>query len=453
MTMTIENLLHQNEGKTLEFKENTIPLERIVKTVIAFSNTAGGTIIIGVRDKTKEIIGVPNALKEEERITNAVANSITPLLMPDIEIKTYRSKELILIHVYHAIGPYYLKSEGANRGTYVRFGSTNRVADRDMINGLRLLARNLSFDELPHLQDRKVDLDMITLKRLFEDVGKDIDEQKCEALGLLVSQSGKLYASYGGILFCSKQKNILFPDAIIQCARFAGTDKVHFLDHLDIDTYLPLAVEPAIAFIKKHISIRSEIGSVQRVDISQYPLVALREAIVNALVHADYSMRGISTTIAIFDDRIEITNPGGLTPGLTLEQALAGSSRLRNRVIGRAFKELKIIEQWGTGIKRMREACQQQGLQMPHFEEIFNQFRVTLYSTPESKPIFRPWQKKLIEHLRAHGRISPKEAALLWNISPRTTREKLKQMADLGFIQKAGTSTQDPYAVYTLSLN
>ncbi len=123
----IDQLLAENEGKTIEFKETARSLSGIMKTVVAFANSAGGIIVIGVKDKTKELVGLPQILSEEERLANAITDSILPLLTPDIEIQSSRGKELLIIRVSHGTGPYYLKSEGSERGVYVRFGSTNRV--------------------------------------------------------------------------------------------------------------------------------------------------------------------------------------------------------------------------------------------------------------------------------------------------------------------------------------
>ncbi len=270
-------------------------------------------------------------------------------------------------------------------------------------------------------------------------------------MGILTEKGGHPYSTIGGILLFGINRELLFPDAIVRCARFAGKDRVHFLDHTDIHDYLPIALDHAIAFVDKHISVRSVIGKTKRIDIPQYPSVAIREAITNALIHADYSMRGVTITIALFDDRIEITNPGGLPFGLTIEQALSGSSRLRNPVIASVFRELKLIERWGTGIKRIQEACREQGLQAPLFQELNNQFRVTLYSTRAYEPIMRPWQQKLIDYLKLHAQVCTKEAAQLWKINSRTARGKLKQMADQGLIRKIGTAPKDPHAVYVLT--
>lgn len=136
----------------------------------------------------------------------------------------------------------------------------------------------------------------------------------------------------------------LFPEAIVRCARFAGKDKAIILDQIDITNYFPLSIDSVLSFIRRNTKMGAKIESM-REDIPEYPITALREALINALVHSDYSVKGVYITIAIFDDRIEFTNPGGLPFGLTLEQALSGSSKVRNRVIGKVFRELKLIEQ------------------------------------------------------------------------------------------------------------
>ncbi len=186
----IEQLLAENEGKTIEFKETTRSLSGIVKTVVAFANSAGGTIIIGVKDKTKDLVGLSEVLSEEERLANAITDSIFPLLTPDLEVQSIRGKELLIIHVSHSIGPYYLKSEGPELGVYVRFGSTNRLVDAEMLDSLRLLAKKVSYDELPHPQGR---LDSEVMKNVFEWVGKRSTAQTLENLGIETSRSGKKY--------------------------------------------------------------------------------------------------------------------------------------------------------------------------------------------------------------------------------------------------------------------
>jgi hypothetical protein len=166
---------------------------------------------------------------------------------------------------------------------------------------------------------------------------------------LLVESSGREVPSQGAVLLFGKNRRRLFPDATIRCARFLGTDTARFADQTEIDEHLPRAIESAIAFIERHTYQRIEIGRVRRREHPEYPPPVVREAVINAAVHADYALGGAGIRVAIFDDRIAITNPGLLPFGMTLEAALSGVSRLRNRVIGRTFRELKLIEQWNGG--------------------------------------------------------------------------------------------------------
>lgn len=441
----IEQLLAENEGKTIEFKETTRSLGGIMKTIVAFANSAGGTIVIGVKDESKDLVGLPVILSEEERLANAITDSIFPLLTPDIEVQSIRGKELLIIRVSHSIGPYYLKSEGPERGVYVRFGSTNRSVDAEMLDSLRLLAKKVAYDELPHPHGQ---LDMDVMKNVFEWVGKRPTAQALENLGIETSRSGKKYPSNGGILLFGVNRLRFFPDSQVRCARFAGSNREKILDQIDIGFPLPLAADHVIAFIERNVSKEGHIGRMQRTDVLQYPPIAIREAVINALLHTDYAMTGCHIQVAIFNDRIEFTNPGGLPFGQTIEKALAGSSRIRNRVIARVFRELHLTEQWGSGLRRIVEACKTQGLKPPLIEELNNQFRLTLYSEQIEEMVMLPWGKKLLEYLKQENTISAKSAMKLWKVSARTTRVRLKQLQEEGIIVRIGTSENDPGASY-----
>lgn len=450
----IEELVAKNEGKTLEFKENLKSLANIIKTVIAFANTAGGIIVVGVEDRTKNIVGMNNILNEEERLISSITDSISPLLVPEISIQSYRSKELLVIQVPHGAGPFYLKHEKPEDGTFIRFGSTNRLADAETLQSLRDYARNIYFDEKPYLGGDTDLLDWEFINSVFKKAKKKITQHNAVSLGLIFQQTNhinKECPTNGGIILFGLNHLELFPDAIIRCGRFLGFDRETILDQIDIETYLPLAIEEALHFIKKNTSMKAEIGRLERRDVPQYPSIAIREAIVNAIIHADYGIKGIQITIAIFDDRIEITNPGALPFGLTLENALLGASRVRNRVIAKVFRALKWIEQWGSGLRRIKKACIRMGLKEPKFEELNNQFRVTLYATKKDEMVLFPWQKDFIAHLKKKGKISTKEAAIFWNVSTRTARFRLISLIETGILLKTGTSEKDPHGGYILA--
>lgn len=443
----LEELLGQNEGKTLEFKESTTNLKGIIKSIVAFANTAGGVILIGVRNHSKEIIGLENPLLEEEKIANAVADSISPLMIASIEMTSYRNKELLVIRIPHLAGPYFLKQDGEVHGTYIRLGSTNRKADSETIKTLRLFASNISFDELPSLRGS---IDDLYLKETFQSINKAPTRKQCQTLGIYSDHFGEVKPSIGGILLFSHEHTEIFPDSLIRCVYFKGSTKEQIVSHIDISAPLPSAVEEIVSFVEKHSTKKALIGKTKRVDISEYPPEALRELVVNALVHADYSMKGSQIQVALFIDRIEITSPGGLPFGQTMEKALAGYSRLRNHVIGRVFRELKYIEQWGSGLQRIRVICKKLGLKPPKFEDQDNHFRATLYSTKESHERYSREEQMLINYLLKHHTIQTSKAAKLWKLSDRAARTRLTKMLKEGMITRISTSLKDPHAVYVL---
>lgn len=439
-------LLSQNEGKTLEFKENTKPLKQIVRTVVAFANTAGGTILIGVKDRTREIVGVDAALDEEERLASAFADSISPQLMPDIHIQSWRDRELLTITVPHAIGPYYVRSEGQEKGVYVRLGSTNRCAGPEMIDELKRFSRNRTYDEQPVLEKSSEAIDFRAASELFHVSGKNITNHRLESIGVYVVQGGRVHPSEGGMILFGKDRQKILPDALMRCARFKGVDRAEFVDQQDISDYLPQSAEKAISFVARNTRMALQIGKLKNKKKPEYSPVVVREAIINALVHADYSLH-LPIQVAIFDDRIEVTNSGSLPFGLTLESALAGTSRPRNRVIARVFHELGLIEQWGSGMGRMIRECQNNGIQEPYWEELGDNFRVTLFNTKKETSL-NSWQVAMLDALKETAGIGTKEASKLWNISDRAARTRLQKMVSAGLLVEIGSGPNDPNRVY-----
>lgn len=448
----LEELLSKEEGKTLEFKENTKSLQKIIQTVVAFANTAGGTIVIGIKDNTKDVVGLSNVLEEEERLANAIADSVAPLLIPSLQLHTWRGRDLLLISVSHGFGPFYIKSKGLEEGTYIRFGSTNRLADAATISEIQRLKEHKYFDEQPNFDSKISNINFELAKELFASISKKFTDRNAKSLGLIVHYHSKELPSNGAVLLFADDHTDVFPDAVIRLGRFMGVDKSHIIDQQILKIPISTALEPIIAFIRRHTSTAAEIGAIRRKDIPQYPPAVVREAIVNALLHTDYSIKGASIQIAIFDDRIEITNPGCLPFGLSFEAALSGISQLRNRVIGRVFRELNLIEQWGSGLGRMQNICKQQSIPIPKFEELGNFFRTTLYHGINRSIHIEEWQKPIIEYLKTHQEILPKKAQELWGVTSRTASSRLKKMCLDGFIVEISTGKFDPQKKFSLRI-
>jgi len=378
MNVPMTDLIQLDESKTLEFKRDISSPKPMLKSLLAFANTAGGRLVIGVADD-KQLIGVDHPLDDEERLCNLIADSISPRLVPNIELVTVDGKTLMVVEVFLSNSrPHWLNREGADDGVYVRLGSSNRKADHALIAELRRSVEGVSFDEMPMSELSVHDLDLDVAQQMFGSMRK-LDEQTLLTLKLLVHDQGRLVPSKGAVLLFGKQRILHFSDAWIQCGRFFGTKKLDIFDHIEIDEPLPGSVDEVMLFLKKHAFRGADLSEVRRKDVWSIPLGILREVIINALVHADYSQRGAPIRIVFLDDRIEVESPGILLSGLTIDDMKRGTSRIRNHVIARVFRELNLIEQWGTGVRRIFEEAKEQGLPEPKIEEVGMRLRFTVY--------------------------------------------------------------------------
>ncbi|MBI3920915.1 MAG: putative DNA binding domain-containing protein [Armatimonadetes bacterium] len=478
--MNIPNLLNSPEGKTLEFKRDLSSLKPILKTFVAFANTAGGTLIVG-REDDGALCGVADALREQERLANAIADGIRPAMMPEIDTYSHEGKTLLLVQVPHWRGPFYVRAEGAEKGVYVRLGSTNRQAGPEMLAEMQRYLSGLSFDQLPCPDTALQDLDMKRVRHHLGGVGRKVGERQLETLGVLVPYAGKLVVSYGGLILFGKDavREHHFPDARVSCARFTGTNKAEFLDRLDIEGSVLDAVDEVPRFIRRNTRMAAKIQTMRRQDIPEYPDIALREVLVNAIVHADYSLTGMRLLVAIYSDRMEVQNPGMLPFGMTLDDLKSGVSRIRNRVIARVFREMGLIEQWGSGYTRIAEACREGGYPTPEWQEFGPALRVTFGPHPEvvnqlgpnvpidetanetanetvndtanetaNEPVndtVNDRQTWFIEQVRAGRATTAVDIVAHWNVSIITARRDIALLKTQGLIEFVGAAKKGYY--------
>jgi predicted HTH transcriptional regulator len=446
--MNLIDLLKLSESKTLEFKRDLSSQVGVLRTIVAFANTAGGVLLLGVEDATRNVRGVAKPLAMEERLANLVSDSILPRLVPDIEILPWRRNHVLAVQVHPSSGrPHYLRSAGLEGGVYVRVGSTNRRADRELIDELRRFARGETFDEQAMPECDSEALDFRVASESFAPIRK-LKRTDLETLRLIVKHQGRKVPTVGGMLLFGKERDRYFPDAWVQAGRFRGTDKTYITDTLEIRTFPMRAVEEAVAFVQKHALHAMEIGAVHRKERWNLPPVAVREAIVNAIVHTDYAQHGAPIRVSIFDDRLEVENPGLLPFGLTVDDLLQGVSKLRNRVIGRVFHELGLIEQWGSGIQRMVAACRDAGLASPVLEEIGTHFRVTIHTTSSGVPSVDKTDQAILDTLAEGNGLSTQKIATVIGLTARATRSRLLKLVERGLVREIGTSPQDPRRRY-----
>ena len=446
--MEIAKLVLEAESKTLEFKQDLSSLPSVLKTIVAFANTAGGTLIIG-RSSDGKLCGVQDPFAAEERLASAIADNIRPSIFPEIEIATIDGKDLVIVQVAHWKGPFYLKRQGIPAGVYIRLGSTSRPANADTLAEMKRQATRVSYDQEPLEELNDTDLDINRIQEAFAQKGKSVDKQKMLSCGLLSEFNHRLVPTIGGlILFGREEQRMRYvPDARVSCARFRGTDKTHIVDRFEITGTLLEAVDPALNFIARNTRLAADITATRRTDIQEYPPLAIREALVNALVHADYTIKGSHMRLSIFDDRLEMLNSGMLPFGFTLEDFIKGISRVRNRVIARTFRELDLMEEWGSGYRRIISECDEKGYPHPVWNESGTWILVTFYPHPttvlsgkplEGKP--SPRQEQILDIIKKHGPVSAREirTKVSETIAPRTLTRELAILRDLGLIVCGG---------------
>ncbi|MHB1377836.1 MAG: RNA-binding domain-containing protein, partial [Candidatus Humimicrobiaceae bacterium] len=342
----IKELINGGESKTVEFKEDFPQKNQISKTVCAFANRAGGYIVVGVNDRG-DVKGLSNDLLDEylDRISNIVHDSVYPMLIPELYTYKIDNKNVIVVQVYPGnMPPYYIKSDGKLKGTYIRVGKTNKQADSEMIQELERRRVNKTFDEDI---SREADEGSISnLIRILENaLVKEVTKEKLENLNLLIAVGDVKYLSNAALIVLGEMDNCR-----IKCARFTGDSVLDFIDRKEYSGNLFGQLNSAIGFIKSHINIAGVISGsgLRRKDVLEIPEEVFREAVLNAIVHRDYSISGSDIKIAVYNSRIDVISPGGLPKSITVEEIYAGRSEIRNKIIARIFREAGIIEQWGS---------------------------------------------------------------------------------------------------------
>jgi ATP-dependent DNA helicase RecG len=354
--MKIKDIIRLPEGRRLEFKKSLPIVADLAKTVVAFANDAGGDLYIGIQDHPRIISGIPETelLKLEEQIASIIHDQCSPVIVPEITFHEDDGNTFIKVQIHRGSDfPYHIKTKGITKGTYIRIGSTNRLADESIIAELHRKKRNTSFDSEPVFGKSLDKLSIAEFKNQFHELtGEMLDDSAIKKLGLITEQQRVLLPTNALVLFADyESRKELFPYSKIECARFKGVSTDTKIDDKTISEQIAQQPAEALKFIQRHVDQGSRIEGVYTKGRWEYPMDAIREALRNAVVHRDYSLTGRDIKVAIYDDMIEITSPGMLPPSIDFKEMEARQSDIRNKVIAPIFKHMGIIDQWGNGLK------------------------------------------------------------------------------------------------------
>ena len=428
------------EGINTEYKREYV--EDIKKTVVAFANTIGGKIYLGI-DNDGQIIGVQDYDQTMLKITNTIRDSIKP----DITLFTSYHKEIleekvvIIITVQKGTAcPYYLAGKGIRpEGVYVRQGASSVPASETTIFKMIKETAGDNYEEIRSLNQ---DLTFESLKLEFVESNIKIDPAKIKTLHLIGEDD--LYSNLG--LLLSDQ----CPHTI-KAAVFEGNTKEIFKDRYEFAGSLFKQLKDCYSFIDRYNSTKSEFEGLRRIDKRSYPTTAIREALLNSIVHRDYAYSG-STLISIFDDRIEFVTFGGLVKGIAKDDMILGVSMLRNKNLANIFYRLKLIEAFGTGIPKIMESYHTYLIE-PKIDITDNAFKITLYNTDFiKKPIndsfnslLNEGEQKVIDIFKDVDSLRRKDIEMKLSISQPMAIKHLKNLLEKEVIKKIGSGKNVRY--------
>lgn len=419
------------ESIHLELKKEYV--KDILKTVIAFANTSGGKIYIGIDDDGK-VLGVQKLDTDILKLSNSIRYSIKPdiTLFTSILVEKIDGKDVIVVDVQKgASSPYYLTDKGIRpSGVYVRQGASSVPATDSAI--LKMI-RDTDGDNFEELRSLNQNLDFDFLKKEFEDANIKLEHSQMRTFNI-IDEDG-LYTNLG--LLLSEQ----CPHTI-KTAVFEGSTKEIFKDRFEFSGSLLKQMKDVYSFLNRYNRTNSEITGLKRTDTREYPEIALREALLNSIVHKEYSYSS-STLISVFDDKIEIVTIGGLTKGLSEDDIMLGVSILRNRNLANIFYRLKLIEAYGTGIPKIIESYNEYNVK-PKIEISSNAFKITLPNTLKEKSISK-LEKNLsdkeyliVNMLKENEYIKRTDIEKNLSISSSMAIKLLRNMVDNSIIEKLG---------------
>lgn len=440
----INSIVQSGEGYNAEFKVS-LPtnLRGITEEVCAFANASGGVILIGVDDKNS-IQGVTIDNSRRSALQNSIGE-ISPPLLCEFYIVIVDDKEVAVIEVPSGIKKPYVLS-GA---IYVRQGpNSQKLTTVEEMRDFFQQADRIYFDESPCPQasvDNDLSDENLAIFRTGANLNNSISKDQVLYNLRLITPEGSL--KNGAVLFFGSKPEAFFEKAVIRCVAFDGVDKRFIIDDKIIEGGLYQQFIKAMAWLRSKLDIRYDIegaGSRPRRELWEIPETVFKEAIINALAHRDYYDKGARITIELFDDRVEITNPGGLVSAISKSE-FGKRSLSRNPLIFGLFERMRMVEQIGSGIARMRDLMTEEGLTPPEFN-IDGIFSVTLRRSFDFNKWLDKWgnilsEKRvmLLKAIHRNPMIKKSELQKLTGLSPTSVDNNIEALKDLGLLEREGT--------------
>ncbi|MDE0469580.1 MAG: putative DNA binding domain-containing protein [Candidatus Poribacteria bacterium] len=452
-TIDLKQRILQGENTTTEFKENFD--QEVIETAAAFANTDGGTILIGVSDK-REIRGITIGKETLRNWSNQILQATEPRVVIEIKSAAVEEKSVLLIHIAESS----IKPVAVRGRCYRRVGNSNRVMSPQEIAQMHLNTTGQTWDqlivtraEIDDIDEKKVEW-YLTRRETIRNVSKPQDMSMEAFLKNINGINDDGTPTHAGLLFFSKHpQRRFFHNAQLRVVRFKGTSVIHpVIDRLDCGETLWENVDTAEEFIRRNIRLLSfrTSRSFQRDDKFEYPINALREAIINALIHRSYQETA-DVRVFIFDNRVEVINPGTFPEGVSPDEP---THKPVNPTLSQFMFDVGFIERYGAGIRMMQRLCKEWGNKVPRYN--FHPLETKIiFDSPIQESTFveiddiseqlNERQKNAFSYVQRHGQIATKEYVAINNISRKIAYQELKDMTDKGLLSMAGKGRGSRY--------
>lgn len=423
------------ENEITEFKREYT--DDIKRTVVAFVNGLGGKIYIGIDDQG-EVVGVDDPDDACLKIVQSCRNSISPdiTMFLDVRPTELKNKDVVVVTVLSGSNkPYYLRDKGLKpSGVFIRMGTSTVPTTEEHLNFmLHLTARENFVDGLSLKQDLTFD----EAKRIFKEKKASFGSSEFRTLGL--TRSDGAYTNLA--LLLSDQCPYSIKTAIFQ-----GEDKSIFRDRAEFGGSVFAQLEETFEYFSRYNKIYAKIVSLDRFEKRDYPPEAIREGLLNAIIHRDYSFSG-PILASLYDDRLEIISIGGVVPGLKMEDILAGVSQSRNEKLSAIFYRLGFIENYGTGIRRMIE-CYKENKEKPQFASTSGSFTLTLPNMNNEKYLsLTKKEQKILDFLKDKAWLSRIEIMEGCQLGSTDTYNLLRNLIRKGYVQERKEGKKTTYHV------
>lgn len=425
------------ESKLVELKETIV--DDIKKEVIAFINSEGGNLYVGVADDG-HVIGLDDPQSDMLRLTNMIRDTIKPdaTMFVECQIEKIDTKDIVRVQVQKGThAPYYLVGKGIRpEGVFVRQGTSSVPASEDAI---RRMIKESDGDCFETMRSLNQDLSFETLTEEYS--GRDIVLGAPQMVSLGIKTPDGVYTNLG--LLLSDQCT-----HTIKTALFSGVKKEQFQDRKEFSGSILQQMNDAYAFIDLNNKKKSTFSGLHRIDQRDYPEIAVREALLNSLVHREYSFSS-STLISIFSDRIEFVSLGGLVKGLTLKDIMLGISQCRNEKLAAVFYRLQLIEAYGTGIPKIIESYEGCSCQ-PKIESSDNAFKITLPNRNQDLaylPETTKSERAVLAFAGEKGKLQRIDVEEKLGVSRSRANHILKQLLDKGMLKPVGNGRNRQYII------